>query len=73
MVRISNPCNNGIVRIGGVISSEKSHANVCHGSFVSGYGFGYGSVTVLGTITNLCQSVSFTTLAGEVLEFMRVA
>jgi hypothetical protein len=40
---------------------------------ILGYGLGYGSVAVLDTITHLCQSVSFVTFAGEILEFMRVA
>jgi hypothetical protein len=55
-VPISDSSNNGTVRVGGVIYSEKSHAKVCHGSPVSGYGFGHGSVTVLVTIANVPPS-----------------
>jgi hypothetical protein len=55
-VRISDPCNNGTVRIEGVISLENSHRKVCHGSLASGYGFGHGSVTVLVTIANVPPS-----------------
>ena len=55
-MRISDPCSNGTVRIGEVISPEKSYTKVCHGFLVSGYGFGYGSVAVLVTIRNMSQS-----------------
>src|SRR5438445_7658939 len=40
----------------GGFTQKKSYTEVCHGSPVSGYGFGYGSVTVLVTVVNIPPS-----------------